>query len=495
LIPKEVEVTILRLHAVEKWPPGTIARQLALHHDVVDRVLRDAGVPEEELARRPSVVDPFVPFILETLEKYPHLCASRLFEMVRERGYPGRPDHFRAIVRRYRPRKPAEAFLRLRTLPGEQAQVDWARFGSLDVGRARRPLFAFVMVLSFSRHIFLVFSFDARMGSFLRGHLAAFEAFGGVPRVLLYDNLKSAVIERVGDAIRFHDTLLEFAAWHRYEPRPVAPYRGNEKGRVERAIRYVRDAFFPARTFADLDDLNAQARAWCEGLAADRRCPEDRSRTVRDAFAEERPLLLPLPDDRYPAWDRLEVSVGKTPYVRFDGNDYSVPHDRVRRALVVLADQGSVRVLDGHEEIARHDRCWSRGEQIEDQAHIQALVARKREAREGRGLDRLAHAAPSSRLLFRALAERGQNLGAATNGLLRLLDSHGAESLEAAVSEVLQAETPHLSAIHQALDRRSHERGQPPPVPVDLPDDPRVRGLVVHPHALSTYDHLARKPR
>jgi hypothetical protein len=142
--------------------------------------------------------------------------------MVRERGYRGGPDHFRHLVACHRPRPPAEAYLRLRSLPGEQAQVDWGHFGHLTIGRARRPLMAFVMVLSHSRGIFLRFFLDARMESFLRGHVAAFEAWSGCARVLLYDNLKSAVLERHGDAIRFHPTLIAFAAHYRYEPRPVA---------------------------------------------------------------------------------------------------------------------------------------------------------------------------------------------------------------------------------------------------------------------------------
>jgi transposase len=201
--------------------------------------------------------------------------------MVRERGYRGGPDHFRHLVACHRPRRPAEAYLRLRTLPGEQAQVDWGHFGHLTIGRARRPLMAFVMVLSYSRQIFLRFFLDARLESFLRGHVGAFTAWQGCPRVLLYDNLKSAVLERQADAIRFHPTLLAFAAHYHYEPRPVAVARGNEKGRVERAVRYVRDGFFAARQFADVDDLNAQAAAWCAGAAADRPCPEQQTLSVR----------------------------------------------------------------------------------------------------------------------------------------------------------------------------------------------------------------------
>jgi transposase len=181
----------------------------------------------------------------------------RLYGMVRERGYQGGPTHFRHLISLHRPRPAAEAYLRLRTLPGEQMQCDWGHFGHLQIGRARRPLMAFVMVLSYSRDLYLRFFLDARMENFLRGHIGAFTRRGGLGRVILYDNLKSAVLERQGEAIRFHPRLLAFAAHYRFEPRPVAIARGNEKGRVERAIRHVRDAFFAARQFTDLDDLNA----------------------------------------------------------------------------------------------------------------------------------------------------------------------------------------------------------------------------------------------
>ncbi len=126
------------------------------------------------------------------------------------------------------------------------------------------------------------------------------------------------MLERRGEAIRFHPTLLEFAAHYRFEPRPVAVARGNEKGRVERAIRYVRESFFAARHWRDLDELNDQAQAWCTGQAADRPCPEDRSLSVREAFAQERPQLLALPDNPYPTDERVAVKVGKTPDARYD---------------------------------------------------------------------------------------------------------------------------------------------------------------------------------
>src|SRR5579864_2469390 len=295
-IPPECEAQILRYFHVEKWPPTTIARQLNINRGTVKRVLARAGLPPIGLRPRPSRIDPYLPFIHQTLEKFPRLAASRLYVMVHERGYRGSPHHFRHLIACLRPRPKAEAFLRLRSLPGEQAQVDWAHFGHLVIGRARRPLMAFVMVLSYSRHIFLRFFLDARLESFLRGHAGAFTAWNGCPRVILYDNLKSAVLERQGNIIRFHPTLLAFAGHYRFEPRPVAVARGNEKGRVERSISYIRKSFFPARQWSTLEDLNAQAARWCEDIAADRRCPEQPAIRVREALVQERAALLKMPE-------------------------------------------------------------------------------------------------------------------------------------------------------------------------------------------------------
>jgi transposase len=482
------EAEVLRLHHVEKWRIGTIAAQLGLHYATVQRVLAQAGVAAARTTVRPSLADPYIPLIVETLTKYPRLRASRLWAMARERGYPGGADHFRAIVARYRPRPAAEAFARLRTLPGEQAQVDWGYFGTVTVGRATRPLWGFVLVLSWSRQVCLRFYLSAAMPCFVRGHVEAFATLGGVPRTLLYDNLKSAVLERAGDAIRFHPTLLALATHYRFAPRPCRPYRANEKGRVERAIRYVRDNFFAARAWTDVADLNAQAAAWCHGAAADRRCPGDRTQTVRAAFAEERGRLVALPDDAFAADERVAVHVGKTPYVRFDRNDYSVPPALVGRTLTVAASPDVVRVLDGAAVVAQHARTWDRDRQVDDPAHLAALVAARRGATTHHGLDRLHHAVPASAALLREVAARGGHLTRTTWGLLRLLDTVGATALDAAVVEALARDAPHLGAVRQILDAAAGARVPPPPV--ELPDDPRVRDLVVRPHPLSAYDAL-----
>jgi hypothetical protein len=257
---------------------------------------------------------------------------------------------------------------------------------------------------------------------------------------------------------------------------------------VERAIRYIRQSFWPARTFRDLDDLNAQAAAWCEGTAADRWCPEDRSITVRQAFEQERGRLLPLPKDAYPTDERTEVSVGKTPYVRFDLNDYSIPHTHVRRMLTVVASPAQIRVLDGAEIIASHPRSYDKGQQIEDESHIAALTKYKEAARRHRGQDRLRQAAPSVERLLVLAAERGDNLGGVTSSLLRLLEQYGAAELEVAIGEALGRDVPHPHAVRQCLERRRQERDLPPPVQLSFPDDPRITEPVVRPHELKSYD-------
>jgi hypothetical protein len=198
-----------------------------------------------------------------------------------------------------------------------------------------------------------------------------------------------------------------------------------------------------------------------------------------------------LPDNPFPLVERVVVKAGKTPYVRFDLNDYSIPHTQVQRSLTVLADLDEVRIADGPHVLACHRRSWDKGAQIEEPAHLQALVDHKRAARRHRATDRLARAAPQSRTLLERAAERGDNLGAITAALLRLLDRYGAAELDAAVREALDRGVPHPNAVRLALERRREQRHEAPPVAVTLPPHVAARDTPVHPHALEPYDALS----
>jgi transposase len=494
-IPLELAARIERLYTVEHWRVGTIARQLHVHRDTVRRVLREQGAAPPGVPLRTSLVEPYRAFIGETLEKYPTLAASRLYDMVCERGYAGQASHFRFLVSTMRPRPPAEAYLRLRTLPGEQMQIDWAHFGHLQIGQARRALMGFVAVLSYSRRVFLRFFLNAQMDSFLRGHVQAFTAFGGLARTLLYDNLKSVVLERVNDAIRFNPEFLAFAKHYRFEPRPVAVARGDQKGRVERQIDFIRKSFFAARKFVDVADLNAQAAHWCEGRAFERPWPQDDRLSVRQAFAVEQPRLLDLPASDYPLGERLDVSVAKTPYVRFDLNDYTVPHTHVQRLLSVLADEQRVRIFEGIVELANHPRSFDRHQVIEEPAHLQTLIEHKRRARAHRGCDALAQVAPAAPELLQMAALRGHNLGSITAALLRLLDQYGAPALQAAVLEAIARDVPHPNAVRLALERARERTGLPPSFALALPEHVARRDAPMRTQSLASYDRRYDQPK
>jgi transposase len=490
MITEAQRAEIRRLFYAEHWRIGTIAREMGLHAETVRAALETARF-QSPTAVRPSRLDPYLDFIRATLEQYPRLRATRIHEMIVARGYAGSVVQTRRVVRRLRPRPQAEAFLRLTTLPGEQAQVDWGHFGHVQVGQARRPLSAFVMVLSWSRALHVLFTLDQTLESFLRGHVEALAFFQGSARTLLYDNLKSAVLARQGDAIQFHPRLLELAGHYHFLPRPCAVARGNEKGRVERQIRFLRDRFFAARRFRDVADLNAQFLQWRERWAHARPCPGDPTKTVAQALEEERSRLLPLPEHPFDGSRVQATSSGKTPYLRFDRNDYSIPPALVRKPLTLVATHDEIRILDGTQEVARHRRSYDRQQCIEDPRHLDALIAAKRAARTPKGRDRLFAALPHAEAFFEQIVQRGLPLPSATQQLLRLLSDYGREATDVALAEVLRRGTSTPASVALVLEQQRRGRRVPPKVPVELPDRPNVRSLHVPPHDLETYDALS----
>jgi transposase len=489
MLDAETSAEIRRLYYAEHWKIGTIATAKGVHPDAVRRALSDPGLRGQSRATHSRVTDAFLPLIRETLEKYPRLRATRLYQMLRERGYSGSAVQLRRVVRTIRPNH-VEAFTVLTALPGESAQADWADFGPVTIGRAARRLSCFVMTLSYSRALYAEFTLDQTLESFLRGHVRAFAFFGGAPRRVLTDNLRSVVLERRGDQFRFHPRYMELAGQYLFQPAPCRPARGNEKGRVERSIRYLRDSFFAGRTFSSLATINGEVLAWIEQVAHTRAWMDDSSRTVEQIFREEQPRLLCLPRHPPIPLHRLEVQSGKTHYVRFDRNDYSIPPTHVRRPLTLLASDTEIRILEGASQIARHERCWDRGRHVTDPRHIEALLASKRKALGSASNSPLEIAVPQLRAFLDAAFPSTRSTSALLGHLTRLHSLYGSALLAAALREATERNTPTLASVEFLIERLRRTQQRQPPLEIDLSDRPDLAALHVQPHPLETYDRL-----
>jgi hypothetical protein len=339
------------------------------------------------------------------------------------------------------------------------------------------------------------FSYEQGTPAVLRGHMEAFEAFGGVPRTALYDNMKTVVLEREGDAIRFHPRLLELAGHYLFSPQPCNVARGNEKGRVERRIRDLRTSFLAGRTFRDIADMRVQFLRWRDEIAYQRPCPSRPELSVAQALELERPRLLPLPHNRLDAEESRDFVARKQPYVRFDANLYSIPHTLVGVPLQLRASDRHVRVLRGAEEVARHARCWDRGKTVETADHLEGLAQHKRRAATLRGRGRLIALVPQAEALYAALVEREEPLGPQTAALLKMLDRHSAEDLGAAITEAVERGTPRAASVQSVLDRRQRAAGQPLQPPVRVSNRPEIQDLRVQNHKLEDYDDIAKERR
>lgn len=490
-IPAELEAEIRRLHEVEGWPVGTVANQLGVHHDVVERVLGLQKLGDQ--AGAPSrLIDPFRDFVADTLAQFPRLCSTRMFDMLVLRGYRGSARTVRRHVAEVRPRPRREAFLRVDPLIGEQAQIDWAHVGKVDVPGGRRTLWLFVIVLAWSRAQWGEFVFDLTVHSLLRSLLRAAQYFGGSCRQWLFDNAKTVVLERFGQSVRFHPLLLHFAGRFNTQLRVCAVRKANQKGRVERAIRWWRQRFLAGRVIRGVEQGNRELTEFLTTTVLDRPHPTLPGKTVRQCFAEEKAILLRLPDPPPPTDLVTPVSVDKTAFIRLDTNSYSVPHDHASETLTLVASDHKVRLLDvAGAQVAEHDRNWGRRQVVELPAHRAALLAKKRGAQPSKGRDRLRAAVPQIDTLLARWVEAGCNLGSITARTLKLLDLYGPDLFAAAVAEVITRGTWDIGAIAHVCEQHRIAAARPVPVPVSLGAHVPDRDVV--PHPLESYDVL--RPR
>jgi transposase len=327
---------------------------------------------------RPGKLAPYLGYLRERVAAFPQLTATRLTRELRERGYTGAYTAVKRFVAAIRPDSGPKPFeVRFETPAGQQAQVDFARFVTefTDEPGVTRIIWLFSLVLGYSRHIFARFVMHQDLQTLLRSHMQAFAAIGGVPIEILYDRMKTAVTgEDQEGHIVYNRSLLALAKHYGFHPRACRPYRANTKGKVERPFSYIRQDFFLARTFRDLEDLNAQLDEWLTTVA-NVRVHGTTQRVVAEAFAAEKPDLQVLPATPFDALLKLERRVSNDGLVSIGGNYYSVP-DRTRRVVEVHQLPDQIRIIDEGRLVATHPILEGRRKTHTDPSHRQGGVPR-----------------------------------------------------------------------------------------------------------------------
>lgn len=339
---------------------------------------------------RTRVIEPYEHYLQERIQAFPDLSGARLLREIRELGYDGGYTAVTDFLREVRPPRQTQFERRFETPPGQQAQVDFAEFTVefTDAPGVVRKVWLFSMVLGHSRWLWGRFVASQNLHSVLRCHIAAFSDMGGVPEEILYDRMKTAVIgEDEAGVVTYNASLVALLNHYGAVPRACQPYRAKTKGKVERPFRYIRQDFFLARTFRNMDDLNGQFDTWRTGVANPRVHATTRC-VVDDAFAEEVPHLKQLPAIPYSAVLSVERRVSKDGMIAVGGNFYSVPDTTRRRTLEVQHHATELRIYEDGQLIARHPVLEGKARRRVDPAHRKTPPPRPALSRSAQGLHR-----------------------------------------------------------------------------------------------------------
>jgi transposase len=482
----ELWAEIRRLHRVEHRRVSDIARQVRVDRKTVRKALATDRLPTVVRTRKaPTLLAAHQGFIRERLQAYPHLSATVIYQELQNQGYLGSlrilQDHLKDIRRRNK-----EVFLRIETPPGEEAQCDWANCGTVKIGRVHRKLSAFVMVLSYSRLMYVEFTLSQCLEDFLQCHINAFQFFAGVPRKIKYDNLKAVVLARLGTDIRFNPAFMEFAGVYGFSPIPCNIARGNEKGKVENGIFYLRVNFLAGRAFA-WPNVNDQAHLWLRDTANVRQHRTTRQRPV-DLWENEKPFLIPLPTRPFDTTITRALRSSHQALVRFEGNFYSVPHTHAYKTLILKATPTEVRLLADTTEVARHTRSFDRGIVVEDPRHYEGVLSTKRKhfglilAKRFRELGPLAESFMAK--LLRVESRPAQHL----QHILNLVGTYGRQEVLSALEHAASCNIYGASYVKSILLQRRSAQGLPEIPSIHIPQRPDWNELTTEDPDLSVYD-------
>jgi len=392
--------------------------------------------PRASNTPRTGKLDAFKGQIVRWLDTHPY-SAQQIYQRLCEAGFEGGRTIVKDYVQRIRPRAP-QAFLKLDFAPSEAAQVDWGEMGTVAVGGTHRRLSFFLMVLCYSRRMYLEFTVSQTSEFFLACHERAFAAFGGVPQRLLIDNLKSAVLQRLaGVAPVFNPKYLDFSRHWGFEISACNVRSGWEKGRVENGVGYVKKNFLAGLELADLAAVQAAGTLWMDTVANVRLHESTHERPI-DRFEHERAVLRPLNPNGFDLARVVRVRANKQFRVALDSNHYSVPAKYANQHVIVKAYDDRLCIYADDKLIARHVRCMDRHQDKEDPLHPQALLEQRRSAREQRLLVQFLAISPRAQAYREALEATRVDARAHLRRIVALVEMHGKESVARALDDGLE---------------------------------------------------------
>ena len=487
---------IRRLTEIEKLSARAIAQRLHCSRHTVAAALAMLQPPAHAMRRRASLLEPYLPRINDLLAKYPELSAVRIHEEIAHgpAGYAGSTDILRRYLRRARPAR-GRVYQEVHYAPAQAMQVDWGECGRVQVGSTTRKVSVFVAVLCYSRLVYIEFTLSQRKAEFYRGLVNALTFFGGSPRHLIFDNLKSAVLNGSGRSACFHPEFLALCGYFCLQPVACARRDPESKGIVEGSVRYVKHNALAGRTHELLrfEDYLALAIRWRDEIANVRKHETTHERPI-DRFQQERALLRSLPSIPFDTDEVVPAVVSPHARIEFDGNRYSAPPQFTRKPITIRASRDELRLLHEGQVVAQHVRSYERGELIVLPDHrLAALALRQRSGRNS--LEQEFDAwGPEARQFHLHLRSRPVKTGIHLRRLLDLAKLYGRTEVLGAITRALELATYDAAYVENLLLAERRRRQLPTPT---LPT-PKRRELIdeieLDPADPSLYDRFCHDP-
>jgi transposase len=456
MIDYQTYCQIRHLLTEKKLSLREIARELKLDLKTVRKWAKRESFQKAPCPKRESKLDPFKGQIVRRLERHDY-SARQIFQQIKEAGYSGQYTIVKAFVRQVRP-KQKPAFLTLHFQPGECAQVDWGCAGSVAVGSTRRRLSFFIMVLAFSRKMFVEFTLAETMEHFLSCHQHAFEYLNGVVRHVWVDNCRVAVLSRSEGSVVFNPRYLDFANHYGFQIRACGVGQPQEKGRVENGVRYVKTNFLNGLELSDFKGINPAARYWLDHVA-NVRVHGQTQKMPQELFAQEK--LKPLHPLAYDAAVLELVRVNGQFRIKVDGNRYSVPCQYASSQLTLKRHPDRLLIYDKDKLVAQHVRSYDRNQDYELPDHVQPLLLQRKKARDQKLFMRFLALCPKAPDYYQQLEQRRLNPKHHVQKIVALSELYGLEAVARAMEDAFTFQAFSCEYIANILQQRQRPTQEP----------------------------------